>query len=373
MQQITRYDAAGNVIGQRDALGRWTVIDYDALHRPITTTLNYENGDPLTVDVANQGWADVIDTDLVTVTRYGADGQPARTIQNYVDGVFTATQPITDLVTLFAYDAISRPISTTQNLADITRSDLNRLTRTVYDPQGRVAGQRDALGRWTSQHYDVLGRVDQTIANCQTSAGLAVASGCAALLPSLPDRNVPQTTRFDALGRAWETVDALGHVTRTIYGQAGQALGTIQNYVPAAPSTTMTNVLTLQAFDALGRTVVMTDATGAVSRMAYNGLGQVITTTNALTLTTQQGYDGQGRARWTRRPDGQFTVQTLDGLGRTVATTVNYQNSASTAMDVNLTSDTVYDVAGRRVAVVDPKGHRTTFRYDLLGPPDRRR
>ncbi|MCG8353695.1 MAG: hypothetical protein MI924_38515, partial [Chloroflexales bacterium] len=48
VQTLTQYDLAGNVTGQRDALGRWSVTAYDALNRPITVTLNYENGDPLT-------------------------------------------------------------------------------------------------------------------------------------------------------------------------------------------------------------------------------------------------------------------------------------------------------------------------------------
>ncbi|MFP4440377.1 MAG: discoidin domain-containing protein, partial [Chloroflexaceae bacterium] len=45
VQTLTQYDGAGNVTWQRDALGRWTHMEYDALNRPITVTLNYENGD----------------------------------------------------------------------------------------------------------------------------------------------------------------------------------------------------------------------------------------------------------------------------------------------------------------------------------------
>ncbi len=48
------------MITQTDALGRWTVTAYDALNRPITTTLNYDDGDPLTGPA---------DADIVSVTQ----------------------------------------------------------------------------------------------------------------------------------------------------------------------------------------------------------------------------------------------------------------------------------------------------------------
>ncbi|MCG8350730.1 MAG: hypothetical protein MI924_23415, partial [Chloroflexales bacterium] len=81
---------------------------YDALNRPITVTLNYENGDPLSVDAANQAWATITDTDIVQVTRYTADGQVAEVIENYVDGVFDPADPVHDRRTTYAYDELGR-------------------------------------------------------------------------------------------------------------------------------------------------------------------------------------------------------------------------------------------------------------------------
>jgi YD repeat-containing protein len=104
----TRYDGAGNVITQTDALGRWTVMQYDALNRPITTTLNYDDGDPLSGPV---------DADIVSVTRYDAAGRVERTIENTVDAVFSVTEPITDRITLYQYDTLSRGITTTLSYA----------------------------------------------------------------------------------------------------------------------------------------------------------------------------------------------------------------------------------------------------------------
>jgi YD repeat-containing protein len=318
VQLLSRYDAAGNVTWQRDALGRWTKFDYDALNRPITVTLDYENGNPLTVDVANQGWTDGSDTDIISVTRYDAGGQLERTIDNYVDGAFTATQPITDQITLFQYDALSRVVTTTLNYDPPTlgtRTDTNRVSVSAYDPSTmRPVGQRDALGRWVSMQYDLLGRVATTIQNC---IGGSAPASCGAMTA---DANVPTTTHYDELGRPFETVDALGHVTQTLYDFVGRPLVTIQNYVaPGAPTTAITNVTTLTDYDGLGRATAMTDALGDVTLNDYNDLHHTVVVTDSMGRVTRMGYDGTGALRWRQRPDGQLSVMQLDGLGRTVA------------------------------------------------------
>jgi hypothetical protein len=118
----TRYDGASNVITQTDALGRWTAIGYDRLNRPITTTLNYQDGKPLTGPR---------DADIVTVTHYDAAGRVDKQTDNYVDGVFSATEPITDRVTLSQYDTLGRSTTTMLNCAtSVTDPAFNRSSAT---------------------------------------------------------------------------------------------------------------------------------------------------------------------------------------------------------------------------------------------------
>jgi RHS repeat-associated protein len=374
VQLITHYDLAGNVIGQRDALGRWTTTAYDALNRPITVTVNYENGDPLTVDLANQGWTDGSDTDIVSVTRYRPDGMAERTIDNYVDGVFTATQLITDQITLFEYDALSRPITTTLNYDPPTlgtRTDTNRASVTAYDPTiGRVLGQRDPLGRWVSQQYDLLGRTTKTIQNCRNGSNVAVPTGCATFNATFSDRNVPTSMLYDALGRTTLITDALSTVTRSFYDGLGRSTKTIRNYVaPGTPTTAITNVTTLTKFDGLGRTSIITDALGYPTRQSYNGLGQTTYVTDTLGRVTRMGYDGQGTLRWSKAPTGQVTVYQLDGLGRAVTMIANYQDgTADATTSQDLISRTVYDAGGRRLRQIQQTmpayALTTVFAYD---------
>jgi len=374
LQSVTQYDPQGNATWDRDALGRWTRTQYDQLNRPVTTTLNYENGDPLTVDPANQSWTDGHDTDIVQVTRYRPDTTVAQEIDNYVDGVFTASEPITDRITQYAYDAVGRVITTTLNTDPATlgaRSDTNRTSAVSYDPtSGQVLGDRDALGRWTSYVYDGLGRLTTTTENCRDTSGNPMAQGCAPFdAANAPDRNVSSQTRYDVLGRAFETVDPLGHVTHTTYDGLGQEVAIAYNYVPGTPATSDTNITSRASYDALGRTTVMTDAVGAPTTYGYDNLGQTVAVTDAAGRVTHTGYDGTGAERWTETPNGRFTVMQVDGLGRVVAEIVNYHTGVvtpATPSDQDLTTRTAYDRGGRRVQSVDEAGHVTTYGYDLL-------
>lgn len=362
VQVLTYYDGAGNVIWQRDALGRWTKTDYDALSRPITTTVNYEDGNPLT---------GAQDADILSVTHYDAAGRVDRQIANAVDGIFTVTDAITDRVTLAEYDTLGRTVATTVNYDPPTlgtRTDTNRRTVTDYDPiTGRVLGTQDALGRWISQQYDQLGRVTTTIQNCRDAGGTAVAQDCAAYSDTFTDRNVASSTHYDALGRAFETVDAQGHVGHMTFDDVGHVVSAQQNYVASAPTTAITNVTTLMAYDPLGRTTVMTDAVGKATYSTYDALGHTSVVTDSAGQATHYGYDGTGALRWSRRADGQLTAYQLDGLGRVTATIVNYQNGvvdSSDASDQDVTSQTAYDAAGRQIQAIDPDGRVTQFAYD---------
>jgi len=370
-----QYDAAGNTLWQVDALNRWTATGYDADNRPVTTTVNFENGDPTSVSPANTGWTDGSDTDLLTVTRYNADGSVNQRIDNAVPGTsFTAAAPITDRVTQYGYDGQGRAVTTTVNLAPgLARPDLNRTTVTAYDAaSGRTLGQQDALGRWTSTGYDALGQATSSVRDCTTGVffALRVATGCAAYNTLVPDQNLTTGTAYDALGRAYQSTDARGFMTQTRYDGVGRAVAVTQNYTPTLPARADANVSTGTAYDALGRTTVTTDAVGTPTTYSYNGLDQTVAVTTPAVLTSTRtsstGYDGTGATRWTQGPDGSYTVYQTDGLGRVVTATQAYSPSAPAGNPAaNLTTQTLYDAAGRVVETIDPAGHVISTTYNL--------
>src|SRR5262245_11845900 len=111
---------------------------------------------------------------------------------------------------------------------------------------------------------------------------------------------------YDALGRTTILTDALEVATHTTYDDLGRATATTRNWVVGGPTTAITNVTTLTQFDGLGRTVVMTDALGYGTRTSYNGLSQTAIVTDSMGRVTRIGYDGQGTLRWSKRHDGQL-------------------------------------------------------------------
>jgi YD repeat-containing protein len=235
--RLDHLDGAGNIIWQRDALGRWTKTEYDALGRPVRMIVNYEDGDPL---------SGALDADIVSATDYDALGRVSGQVENYVDGLFVATEPITDRITLYQYDTLNWQVSTTRNEDPASlgsRGDTNRTSVAAYAPgTNRVTGQRDALGRWTHQQYDALGRHTLTILNCRDEQDKAVPQGCAPFDPATPDRNVPFQIRYDLLGRPFKIVDALGQVSRTTFDGLGRTLATTQNSIAGGPTTASENV-----------------------------------------------------------------------------------------------------------------------------------
>jgi len=372
VQTISQYDAAGNLTWQRDALNRWTHTEYDALNRPITVTLNVENGDPLTVDAANQAWATITDTDIIQVTTYGPDGQLASTIDGYGDGVFDPLEPDRDRKTVYEYDDLGRQTRVIANYVDgdpaTGGTDTDLISETIYDSLGRVQATQDPLGQYSSLVYDTLGRVEAQIQNCR-AGGVPAATGCDAFDPQYPDRNVRTSTSFDDLGRAYATTDARGMVQQTAFDGVGRRIRSIANYVDGSfdPQTPDADVITTWRYDGLGRMLSSTDPTGVATSTSYDALGRRSSHTDGASRTHRQGSDAAG-TRWQADPAGRLTVTQIDGLGRVVVTIANYDNGSVDAgepVDQDLITRTVYDAGGRRIATIDAAGRETRFAYDL--------
>jgi YD repeat-containing protein len=163
VQLITHYDLAGNVIGQRDALGRWTTTAYDALNRPITVTVNYENGNRLTFDTASQQLSADDPVHPPTAWTYDRGGRVAA--QDDPRG-------ITNTLT-FTYDNLDRRIQTTAiNLGTIGASYNALGWRTdLDDGAGSTDFTFDRLGRMTRATITPSGQSAQPVGYSYNARG----------------------------------------------------------------------------------------------------------------------------------------------------------------------------------------------------------
>ncbi len=169
-----------------------------------------------------------------------------------------------------------------------------------------------------------------SVQNCTDGAGQPVSPGsCAAFNASLPDENIPYTTRYDALGRAFETVDALGHIMHRDYDLLGRTTATIVNYADGSADGSADDLTTQVVYDAGGRQVETIDAGGTVTRFEYDLLDR-------LTCVIENAQPG------------------VDCVAAV----------ADPSLDSNVATRYEYDRAGNRTAIIDANGHQRRFSYD---------
>jgi YD repeat-containing protein len=244
-----------------------------------------------------------------------------------------------------------------------------------------------------------------------------------------PDRDLVETTEYDALGRVirtrrlldnrpieqWETTlfgyDGLGRQMKVVrsasqpdYNLAADP--SLSNYrVRENPDQ---DIVTFTAYDDTGRVMYTQDAGDIQTWFAYDGLGrQIKTIVNPLGTANDGGvkdprspyynrvdnlpdrdimalttYDADGRVLWTQDVLGRKTWSAYDQRGRLVKTVANATGTAvdfsprdprspvylrSSNSDQDVITQTVYDAQGRVEQSVDSRGNPMRYRYDTLG------
>nr|WP_314550905.1 RHS repeat-associated core domain-containing protein [uncultured Ottowia sp.] len=242
-----------------------------------------------------------------------------------------------------AYDPRGNAIRHTDALGHITRSD--------YNAAGDLIKQTSPLGLITRHSYNARGEKEKTehpdglIDSWSHDAEGREIQSCTAASPGNP--GLCEQTRYDALGRAIETVDAAGGISRNQYDAAGQltesqdALGRKTRY----------------EYDAAGRIVKTTDPLGHSQRTAYSEAGQIASITAADGKQTAYDYDSAGRKVRTRWPGGAVSSAAWDAAGQKTADTDETGHSQRYA----------YDSAARLIQTTQPSGAATRYEWNEAG------
>ena len=348
-----------------DPLGRRSLLEYDAAGQVIATTQNYVDGNPLTGNP---------DEDLITRTAYNAVGQPVTVTLNYTGAPWNPAAPDTNIQTVTRYDALNRPYSVIQNYVDGVSTpgepDTDRISEYRYDAVGNRVTTIDPLGRVTVTRYDEIQRPVQTVVNCTDSSGRAAldalqTTDCLGGSGANHDHNLSTLTYYTLQGTVDHTQDVLGRLTQYQYDALGRLVWQANNVGGIEPA----NVVTSYAYDRLGNTTVITDATQGVTHQSFNIAGWRVSVSDPSGRALQFGYNTGGQVVTTTDALSRRTVTGYDGLSRPVTTTVNWQNGIvepGDSADQDLQTVAVYDSADRTVAQVGTDGRRTSYGLDGL-------
>jgi len=351
-----QFDAAGQQIGTTDALGRQATQQYDPAGRVTDVTQNAVSGAPRSGD-----------TNLVTHTAYNPTGQPVTVTVNYVDGVWDPSRPNEDLRQVTAYDALLRPITVTASYSiGVPGLDpsVDRITNYVYDAAGNVTALVDPLGRTQVSTYDGLNRAVSVTRNCTDGAGVPRLSNCAIGHGVAAAENITSTLSYTPRGELATQTDVLGRVSHSYYDALQRPITTTLNENGPAPA----NVSTYHTYDALGHSLVATNALGYTQTVSYNSAGWTTGQLDATSRGVTYSYDGMGRRIDQVDGNSHHTQTRYDTLGRVQVSVVNYQGLVMPPVppDVNLTTQTRYDAVGRMLGVTYPDGHQTSYGLDGL-------
>ena len=420
------YDLAGNTVRLIEGVGtpevRTTLHAYDSLNRRISTTLD-SGGLNLVTTYA-------YDKNDNLVTRVEAAGTAAQRLTRYsfdADNRLVYTVDALGAVSKADYDAAGRLLQTTAYAKLISLSGLanapttaaiaalvtsdtaqDRVTRHVYDKDGRERFSIDATRGVTEQQYDAAGRVIKRIAYANTLQGSLAAGSAPAIVTSAPasgayilvsSQDRTSAYAYDAAGKLVGVVDALGKAESYAYDAAGRKIGFTNangdtwryvydaagrlsdEYSPPVP------VTRLQWVD--GKAQAVTKSESIRTRYTYDGVSNVLTRSEAHGAaeqrTTTYGYDAAGRQTSVTHPavavyDAALDTPLSNGIGegsvsRTESTRVLKTQTVYDALGratVNRDaggaySYKVYDDAGRVVYEIDTARYLTAYTYDALG------
>lgn len=374
---IWKYDPAGNVINITDPNNKATTQIFDAWNRVIEV----KDPDGYTIKTAYDGKGNVVsvkdkneyirttsrDNRGLALVETDAIQQP--TIHDYDEnGNRISTTSRVGLVTKTQYDNEDRPKIISQNGSGIVRS------REVMerDGEGNVLQENDWNGNKTIYKYNGLNLVTKkTDYDDKYTETEYYKTGKIKKITNRRQKSTSYT--YDGLGREKVITDAYNQTIVKAWDKANN-LKSVKDKRGILTSydyddlnrlkTTSKNGLKIleQTFDDAGNILTKTDAEGNVTKYDnYNGRNLVGTTTYA-NETPDEGtveiteYDGNGNVLVLRNENDQDTVYNVDEENR--VTDVTFAGE---------TTHTDYDAEGRPIKIQKPEGNFRENEYDAAG------
>ena len=345
----TTYDAFDRVLTRADALGNLTTYQYDlAQHKTLVTT-----SDGVTLTTVTNAYGDTVSvTDgagNATTYTYDAEGRRLTTTDALghtatdvydADGELIRTTDATGHAIAYSYDAAGRALSRT-----VDPDGLALRTTYAYDGEGRQLSVTDPTGTVATYTYDADGRVLTEVQD----------AGAGKL-------NLTTTYTYDGAGKTLTVTVGAGtgaaRTTRYVYDNLERLSQQIIDPSGLGLTTSYT-------YDADDRLVAVTDANGHVTRSVYDEAGEKIFTINAAGAVTQATYDADGRVTAVRAYATPLSTAQLAALGN--APTASAVGADIVADAGDTVSYNAYNAEGQVRYRIDPQGYVTETRYDAAG------
>ncbi len=305
----------------------------------------------------------------------------------------TVTDELTN-VTTTAYDKHRRPTSVTVpvNAGGVATRTVTFSYERGGDPTGNAHTHRGfgtmtlPSGKKFRRVYTGQGRLRSVTRGYQgpdATTDLYTYDGAGKPLTVVDANNITQATyTYDALGRKRTLTDANGHVTTWNYYAAGSGAYAGWPQSTVAPGSAVGTVSTTNYFtyDAMGRWLDATDASGQYSGQRYDANGR-LSAVGDQNGVYSYGYDASSRVNSLGYPDGTTQTWTYDPAGNLVGyknrngdlKTIAYNNlnqatSASWSNNAAPGQSWAYDTTGR---VTDQYNWYVGlhYTYDASGSP----
>jgi RHS repeat-associated protein len=354
-QSTYGFNASGQLTAVKDRTGRGL-------------TLAYTGGRPteITDAVGRKASLAYVGDRLDTVTL--ADGR-------FVDYAYTGDR-LTG-VTALDGKAETYGYNASGFLDKVTNARGKAVTSNIYDAQGRVASQTDAIGHTTKFAYSKNGEFDQVDVTAPDQGVWTDVYYKNVLFTQLDPLNNKSYYRYDKFFNRTSEVDAeiretqwdfdtSGRMKRRANGASDEywtydAKGNVAKYEDGESNDTVFG------YNASNQLISVKDALGKTTTYGYNATtGLLETSTTARGKATTYGYDTSGNLASVTTPKGNKTTYTYDVSGR-VKTVVDPRGNVSDADPAKYTTAFTYDDADRTKSVTDARGSTTAYGYDEVG------
>ncbi|GLU47104.1 hypothetical protein Nans01_14550 [Nocardiopsis ansamitocini] len=270
------------------------------------------------------------------------DGRSTR--YGYTGGRLTSVRALDGATTTYGYDPDGR-------LDHITGPDGHALLGLVYDAQGRVTEQTDAVGAVTRFAYTTANGFDTTHTTTPSGGIWTDLYSRNVLFAQIDPFGNATSHTYDADLNRTSVQDPLGRITTYTYNTAKRLTQT----VTAASSTSWT-------YDANGNVTRATDGAARAATYEYTAAGLLAATVDSLGNRTVFTYTAAGLLESVTTPEGNTSSFEYDAHG----------NQTAVVSPSGAREERTYDTAGRLLSVTDPRGHdsanpqnhTTAFTYD---------